>query len=255
MLALIMGSGFYEYESFVEMCVSTDFGDAILLQGEIGGRQCLLLPRHGQGHKYLSTQINHRANIAALKKIGATMVVSLSVMGSADPAIPPGSTVLAKDLYFPDNRLPSGDLATFFAQAGESGRGHLLARSLFNEQLTNHLQASLPVTPKPVVYGHVHGPRFNSQTEVNALRSSGVQVISQTCGPEAVLANELELPYALAGFVVDYANGVSNEPTSIDELQANLSRSQEVFAALLEKLPVAVSNQPPLFDNFIYRFD
>lgn len=85
------------------------------------------------------------------------------------------------------------------------------------------------------------------------MRTAGADFLSQTCGPEAVLANECELPYALAGFGIDYANGVREEPTPVEVLNENLAKSGEVFASLIRTL----ASEPPefRFTNFVYRFE
>ncbi|MFO7726202.1 MAG: hypothetical protein R6V45_11700 [Oceanipulchritudo sp.] len=98
----------------------------------------------------------------------------------------------------------------------------------------------------------MNGPRFNSKTEIRALAAAGVQAISQSRGPEAVLSNELEIPYALAGFVVDYANGVSGIPTPVEVLQENLMRSKAFLRETITAL--ARMENEPVFENLVYRF-
>src|SRR5205085_6430626 len=83
-------------------------------------------------------------------------------------------------------------------------------------------------------YGHVDGPRFNTKTEIRMLRNCGVTVVSQTAGPETVLAGEAEIPYALIGYATDYANGVKPEdPTPVEELVRLIGASGEAFASTL----------------------
>jgi 5'-methylthioadenosine phosphorylase len=98
----------------------------------------------------------------------------------------------------------------------------------------------------------VNGPRFNSKPEILALQSHA-SFISQTAGPEIVLAGELELPIALLGFGVDYANGVSDVPTPIEVLRANLIKSKGVFLTILEKL--IKDFKEPRYAGFMYRFN
>lgn len=255
-IGYITGSGFYDLPGFEGQTVETRFGQVRLLRGSAGGRPTVLLPRHGAGHRNLPHHINHRANLLALKKAGVGAVVSCSVCGVLNPDWPLGAPLLADDLYFPDNRLGDGSVCSVFTEAGEAGRGHLLAASLFNESLRARAAAALvaagnePITGN---YAHVPGPRFNSKAEIRALRAAGVDFLSQTCGPEAVLANELELPHALVGFGVDYANGVRAEPTSVETLNGNLERARSCFESLLGTLSVTGDNAPA-FENFVYRF-
>jgi purine nucleoside phosphorylase len=82
-------------------------------------------------------------------------------------------------------------------------------------------------------YGHVDGPRFNTRAELRTLRQAGVTAVSQTAGPETVLAGEARIPYALLGYATDYANGVSEEPTPVEELIRLVGASTEAFAATL----------------------
>jgi purine nucleoside phosphorylase len=82
-------------------------------------------------------------------------------------------------------------------------------------------------------YGHVDGPRFNTRTEIRMLQNCGVTVVSQTAGPETVLAGEAEIPYALLGYATDYANGVKAEATPVEELIRLIGASGETFASTL----------------------
>lgn len=256
MIAFITGSNFYELPGFREEAIETRFGRAVLLRGESEGREVLVLPRHGAGHRNLPHHIDYRANLVGLREAGATAVVSCSVCGVTNTAWPLASPMLADDLYFPGNRLPDGAACTVFVEPGEAGRGHLLASSFFNRQLSRAIDEIWRQEGHEVsrgVYGHVNGPRFNSVSEIRALVGAGVDFISQTCGPEAVLANELELPYALAAFAVDYANGVQAEPTPVETLRENLTAARTAFGHLVERLPSQVGDFS--FENFVYRFD
>lgn len=252
MLAFITGSGFYDHSQLRPLRVDTPFGPAQLQTGTLGAREVLMLPRHGPAHHFLPHQINHRANLWALKASGARAVISCSVCGLLNPAWPLGLPLLAGDIYFPDNRLGDGSTCTIFQEPGAPGRGHLLAGSLLHPVLSRAIAESAPEHHQGV-YGHVSGPRFNTPSEIRALQQTGVDFISQTCGPEAVLANELELPYALAAFGIDYANGVMPAPTPVETLQANLEQSRHWFLQLMTHLsPPADAFQ---FQNFLYRFD
>ncbi|MEO0794531.1 MAG: MTAP family purine nucleoside phosphorylase [Verrucomicrobiota bacterium] len=257
MIAFITGSGFYDFAGLDVQYVETPFGEAQFLAGTIGDRKALLLPRHGAQHTNLPNHINHQANLVALKQAGATAIVSLSVVGILDPNLPLGQPLVAKDIHFPDNRLSSGEICTIFDQAGDPARGHLLAESLVNHSLNAAIQSlaegqSMQAASEGV-YGHVNGPRFNTKSEIKALQAAGVDFISQTCGPEAVLANELELPYSLVCFGVDYANGVQTTPTPIEELQGNLAASKSFFDHLVLGLAEPEGGYP--FSNFVYRFE
>lgn len=257
MIGIISGSGFYEMPGYAREQVTTRFGDTVAWSGKNEqGVETLLLPRHGAGHSHLPHQINHRAHLLALKKLGAQAVISLSVCGVINPDLPLAVPLLATDVLFPDNRLGDGTACTIFDTPGETGRGHLLAESLVHDGLSESVRTCLEATaqiPHQGCYAHVPGPRFNTKAEIAALRAAGADFLSQTCGPEAVLANELELPYAMVGFGVDYANGVQADPTQVETLQANLERGKHCFEDLINRLA-----PPPdgwRFANFVYRFE
>src|SRR6185312_6894183 len=104
-------------------------------------------------------------------------------------------------------------------------------------------------------YGHVDGPRFNTRAEIRSLALAGVTAVSQTAGPETVLCGEAELPYALLGYVTDYANGVKDESTPVDELLRLIGVSAEVFARVLAlTLPKLVGRRPAP-PGTLYRFE
>mgnify|MGYP006267378371 CR=1 FL=1 len=255
MIAFLTGSGFYGREGFEPTSVATRFGEVTVLTGEIAGKPVLLLPRHGAAHRYLPHQIPHRGNLLALKEAGATAVVSCTVCGVIRPEWGIGEPMVASDLWFPENRLGDGSACTIFMEPGEEGRGHAIAESFFHSALTEDVRRLLERTAgvcRTGCYAHGHGPRFNSKAEIRAMRAGGADFVSQTCGPEAVLANELELPYALAAFGTDFANGVSETPTPVEELQALMARSKDVFGRLMEALVAEEGDYR--FENVVFRF-
>ncbi|MGE9290951.1 MAG: MTAP family purine nucleoside phosphorylase [Puniceicoccales bacterium] len=256
MIAFIIGSGFYELEGFTPSEEETRFGSVPLLKGEIQGHPVIILSRHGDRHANLPHHINHRANLIALKQAGARAIVSCSVCGVINPSWELGTPIIGNDLLFPENRLGDGSACTVFTEPGEPGRGHLLPKSLFHSALSDSIRQYFECQGGDCFsgcYAHGNGPRFNTKPEIRAMRAAGADFLSQTCGPEAVLANELEIPYALAGFGIDFANGVKEKPTSIQVLQVNMGRAKTAFVGLI----YALASQPKeySFENFVYRFD
>ncbi len=254
MIGYLVGSGFYDQPGFAPSEVETRHGRVTVWRGQVGG-PVALISRHGAGHARLSHQVNHRANLLALKQLGASAVVSCSVCGVVRNDWPIGGPLLASEMYFPSNRLPGGELCTVFDQPGETGRGHLIAGSLIDGALSAAIEQvwrRQGLAPQIGTYGHVDGPRLNTKSEIKALRAAGVDFISQTCGPEAVLANELELPYALAAFGVDHANGVVTPPTPSEVLKNNLTAATQAFRSLIEALAEPAGGFQ--FANFVYRF-
>ena len=106
------------------------------------------------------------------------------------------------------------------------------------------------------VYGHVDGPRFNTRAEIRSLALAGVTAVSQTAGPETVLCGEAELPYGLIGYATDYANGVSEVATPVEELLRLIGASGGVFTGVLERaLPLLAAGDKPPPVGTLYRFE
>src|SRR3954464_1714889 len=217
--------------------VATPYGDALVVRGEAEGVELLHISRHEEGHKRLSNQVQHRANIAALNELGADGVVAVTVCGAVDLTVPLGSLIVFDDLHFLTNRLADGSLCTFHDTPGGAGRGHWIFESPFAPGLRRALieacvEAGVPARDGGC-YGHVDGPRFNTRAEIRSLAAAGVTAVSQTAGPETVLCGEAELPYALLGYATDYANGVSEQPTPVEELLRLIGASKDVFRSVL----------------------
>lgn len=249
----------FNFEWLGDRRVETPYGHWVTLSvGRCGNNEVYLLKRHGEGHERLSSQVDHRANIWALAEVGCTAIIGTTVCGVLDPGVALGSAFIFDDLFFPDNRLPDGSACTMFEHAGEPGRGHYIFGSPFSANLRAALTKAASGVGAPVVtdgtYAYSVGPRFNTRSEIAWMRSVGAMAVSQTAGPEAVLAGELEIPYALLGFGVDYANGVSAEPTPVEVLNANIGASKSVLSGILA---AAISSlESAEFDSgFVYRFE
>ncbi len=261
-VGVITGSGTYalpDFEGAEPLDLETPYGAALVTRGRLAGAEVLHISRHGEGHTRLSNHVNHRANIWALKELGADAVIGCTACGAVDPEVALGSLVLFDELHFLSNRLPDGSLCTLFAEPAHPDRGHWIIGPPFSGSLREVLvraagQAGVQGRDGGC-YGHVDGPRFNTRTEIAQLAAAGVTAVSQTGGPETVLAGEAEIPYALVGYATDYANGVSDEPTPVHELSRLIAASTETFATTLAAaLPVAASAElPPVGTHF--RFD
>ena len=248
MIGIVTGSGTYALPGFAgeTRSVSTRWGDVLVSEGSFGGADVLHVSRHEEGHKRLSNHVQHQANIAALKAAGATGVLGVTVCGACDPTLELGTLVVFDDLHFLVNRLPDGSICTLYDTPGEAGRGHWIFESPFSPPLRQALLTGARQAGHAVrdggCYGHVDGPRFNTRPEVAALAAAGVTAVSQTGGPETVLAGEAEIPYALVGYATDYANGVHDEPTPVETLMRLIGASTQTFATTLAAaVPVAAS--------------
>jgi purine nucleoside phosphorylase len=248
-VGVITGSGSEELELEARRLelVETPFGAVEVARGTLAGVEVLHVSRHGSGHVRLSSAVEHRANVLALKDAGARCAVGLTICGSVDPQLAPGTLVVFDELFFPANRLADGSLCTLYTEPGDPLRGHWIFDAPFAHSVRAALTGCGVALRDGGCYGHVDGPRFNSRSEIRVLAAAGVDAVSQTGGPETVLAGEAELPYALVGYVTDYANGVAAEPTPVEELTRHMHASRAAFVALLEAaLPVlaAVAHGP-----------
>jgi 5'-methylthioadenosine phosphorylase len=262
-VGIITGSGTYALPGFEDAqstTVKTPFGEVSVTIGGYAGRDVFHVSRHGGSHVRLSNHVTHRANVWAMKELGASAVVGCTACGAVDGAIPLGSLVVFDDLHFISNRLPDGSLCTFFSEPGDPARAHwILHGSPYSAEVRAVLAEAAQAAGHPVrdlgTYGQVDGPRFNTPTEIAQLRDCGVTAVSQTGGPETVLCGELELPYGLIGYVTDYANEVKpGETTPIAELMALMGQSTAVFADVLSRAVPALATASARPAGTVYRF-
>jgi purine nucleoside phosphorylase len=263
-IGIITGSGTYalpDFEAAELFEHHTPYGEVAVTKGSLAGVPALHVSRHGPGHVRLSNHVTHRANVWALKDLGASAVVGCTACGAVDPTVALGSLVVFDDLHFISNRLPDGSLCTFFPGPGDSARAHwILHGGPFSAGLRAVLVAAADEAGHTArdggTYGHVDGPRFNTPTEIAQLAGCGVTAVSQTGGPETVLCGELELPYALMGFATDYANEVvPGEPTPVATLIELMGRSTPIFADVLRGALPRVQADPPSAAGTVYRFE
>src|SRR3954463_14698406 len=173
MIGIITGSGTYAlpgFESDGPKPVPTRWGEAAVSRGTFAGVEVLHLSRHGEGHPRLSNHVTHRANIAALAELGATGVIAVTVCGAVEPSLELGAPVCFDDLHFLANRLPDGELCTFYPRAGDERRGHWIFEGPFSAGLRDALLAGARAAGVQLrdggCYGHVDGPRFNTAAEI-----------------------------------------------------------------------------------------
>jgi 5'-methylthioadenosine phosphorylase len=243
-LAIVGGSGLYEIPGMTdleEVPVDTPFGPPsdTVVRGKLGDVLVLFLPRHGRGHRVAPHQIDARANICALKKLGATHLVSVSAVGSMREDIRPGDFVVVVQFIDQTRRRVS----TFF----EDG---LVAHVGFADPVCADLSEALAEAAvragarvhRGGTYVCIEGPQFSTRAESNLFRSWGVSVIGMTAMPEAKLAREAELPYALLALATDYdCWHESEEDVSIEAvlkvLGDNVARARVTVAELARALP------------------
>ncbi|TSA14019.1 MAG: S-methyl-5'-thioadenosine phosphorylase [Betaproteobacteria bacterium] len=205
-LGIIGGSGIYDIDGLSGKRwekVSSPFGEPSdeLLCGELDGQAMVFLPRHGRGHRIPPSEINFRANIDALKRMGVTDVVSLSAVGSLRENLHPGMFVIADQ--FIDRTFAR--TKSFF---GTGMVAHVSMAHPVCSRLGDHLEAAMRATGIEVARGGTYlvmeGPQFSSLAESELYRSWNCDVIGMTNMPEAKLAREAELCYATVAMVTDY---------------------------------------------------
>ena len=251
-LGVIGGSGVYDLEGLQDIRhedISTPFGrpsDPIIC-GRLGGREICFVPRHGKGHRLLPSEINHRANIFALKLLGVDRVVSISAVGSLKEECRP------RDIVLPDQYVDrtKGSLAhTFF------GNG-IVAHVSFGEPTCPEMRRVIASTARMVVgskkgqdtrvsdrgvYVNMEGPAFSTKAESHAYRHLGFDIIGMTSLPEAKLCREAEMCYQSMAMVTDY--DCWHEDTAsvtvemvISHVKANTTLAKEILRQVVPALP------------------
>jgi purine nucleoside phosphorylase len=237
----------------------TRFGKALVTRSRVGEVELVHVSRHEQGHRRLSNHVNHRANVVALRELGAECVLGVTVCGAVDPSVGLGSLIVFDDLHFISNRLADGSLCTLYDTAGDPRRGHWIFEGPFSEGARAALLEACRDTGHHArdggCYGHVDGPRFNTRAEIRALALAGVTAVSQTAGPETVLCGEAQLPYALLGYATDYANGVTDEATPVEELLRLIAASSPVFESVLSAALPGLEGRELTPPGVVHRFE
>ena len=250
-IGLITGTGLYRLDGLederVEQ-VATPYGAVTVTRGTLAGVPVAHVPRHGAGHARLSHQVTPRANVAAIAALGARALISTTVCGALDPSLELGELVVFDDLHFPSNRMADGSLCTLFTDPEITDRGHWIYDRPYGEAVRSGALAGARAAGLAArdggTYGHVDGPRLNTRSEIAELAAAGVAAVSQTGGPETVLAGEARLPFALVGFVTDHANGVMAEPTPAETLARLFGESAGFFQAMLAGALPAIAADP-----------
>ena len=237
---IIGGSGLYEIDALEDpqwIVVASPWGAAsdALLIGRIHGVKFVFLPRHGRGHRLSPGGINYRANIDALKRAGCTDVLAISAVGSLREELAPGRFVAV-------DQFVDGTFAR--------------EKSFFGNGMVAHVSMADPVCPRlsalaadagadvarGATYLAMEGPQFSSRAESELYRQWDCDVIGMTGMPEAKLAREAELPYALIGMVTDYDCWRSGEEAVevsaiLAQLRANAEAARRLVVELARSLP------------------
>jgi 5'-methylthioadenosine phosphorylase len=242
-IGIIGGSGLYAMDVLTDaqwVAVDTPWGPPSdeLLIGRIHGVKFVFLPRHGRGHRFAPSTINYRANIDALKRVGCTDILAVSAIGSLREELPPGRFVLVDQ--FIDRTVTR--VSSFF---GTGLVAHVSMADPVCSRLSglaaNAAEAAGAQVSRGGTYLAMEGPQFSSRAESHLYRSWGCDVIGMTAMPEAKLAREAELPYALIGMVTDYDCWRESEEadvaTILARLHANADTARDTIEHLARSLP------------------
>lgn len=242
-LAIIGGSGLYEMPGLSdarEYDMDTPFGktSAPIVVGTLEGERVAFLARHGIGHHITPSEVPYRANIYALKSLGAQRIVSISACGSLQEEFAPGHIVIPDQLY--DNT--HGRPRSFF---GEGLVAHVSVADPFCSDLSDQLESAVGLAGGLTHRGGslitIEGPRFSTKAESNTYRGWGMSLIGMTASPEAFLAREAEICYATMAHVTDYDVWHTSEaPVTVEmviqTLNKNTTIAQEAVRILAGKL-------------------
>lgn len=247
MIAIIGGSGFYQFlEKVEEVAVETPYGapsDKLTI-GECAGKKIVFLPRHGRQHQYPPHRIPYRVNLYALKQLGVTRILAAAAVGSLQAQIKPGDFVICNQ--FIDRT--TNRLDTFFDGPPEKVV-HISMADPFCSQLREQAiqcceQLRIPFHPKGTVVV-IQGPRFSTRQESRWFSQMGWDVVNMTTYPEVVLARELEICYVNIALVTDYDVGIEGQadikPVTAETVkqifQQNIERVKQLFQLLIEQIP------------------
>jgi 5'-methylthioadenosine phosphorylase len=250
-IGVLGGSGLYdlpELEDAEWIAIDTPWGapsDEIRV-GRIAGHKFAFLPRHGRGHRIAPGQLNYRANVDALKRAGATDILAVSAVGSLREELAPGAFV-AVDQFIDRTK---GRVGSFF---GEGIVAHVSMADPVCPRLTGIAVAAAERAGAGVTSGATYlameGPQFSTRAESRLFRSWGCDVIGMTAMPEARLAREVELPYALIAMVTDYdcwreGEAAVDASSAIAQLHANAATAGRTIVELAKSLPEKRDSSP-----------
>jgi 5'-methylthioadenosine phosphorylase len=244
-IGIIGGSGLYQIEGLQnpqDHQIETPFGSPsdVIVGGEFGGRSVYFLPRHGLGHRILPHELNHRANIYALRLLGVRWIICVTAVGSLQEQYEPRDIVLPAQFVDRTSRRAEH---TFF------GNG-IAAHISFAEPISTALRNLLAEATRSLglrvhnggIYINMDGPAFSTRAESELNRQHGFDVIGMTNVAEAKLAREAEIALATMAMITDYdCWKLEEEPVSaqtvIGHLLANAAAAKKVLAAVIPQIP------------------
>jgi 5'-methylthioadenosine phosphorylase len=244
-IGIIGGSGLYQMEELrdaTERKIDTPFGapSDTLVGGKVSGRQVYFLPRHGRGHRLLPHELNHRANIYALRSLNVRWIISVTAVGSLQEKYAPRDVLLPSQFY---DRSSLRSDHTFF---GKGIAAHISFADPISTKLRNIIAESARSVGVTVhnggIYVNMDGPAFSTRAESELNRRNGFDVIGMTNLPEAKLAREAEIALATMAMITDYdCWKVEEEPVSaqtvMGHLMANADTARKVLVDVIPRVP------------------
>ena len=238
-LAVIGGSGLYEMTGLTgisEHRLDTPFGapSAPIMVGLLAGQRVAFLARHGIGHRLSPSEMNYRANIYALKMLGVERILGINACGSLREDFAPGHIVIPDQVF----DFTRGRPRTFF---GEGLVAHISSADPFCPHLSeltgDAVRAAGAVVHPGGTFVIIEGPRFSTKAESNAFRAWGMSIVGMTCAPEAFLAREAEICYAVMAHVTDYdVWHVSEAPVTVEMVIQTLNKNTQIAQAAIRQL-------------------
>ena len=245
-LAILGGSGLYSMTGLsdtTEHDLETPFGkpSAPIVVGTLDGKRIAFLARHGIGHHIMPAEVPYRANIYALKALGAERIISINACGSLREDYAPGHIVIPDQIF--DNTR--GRARTFF---GEGLVAHVGTADPFCPNLSAELETAAMGTDTTVHHGGafiiIEGPRFSTRAESNVYRSWGMSIVGMTAAPEAFLAREAEMCYAVMAHVTDYdVWHVSEAPVTVEMVIKILNKNTQAAQAAIRRLVTSLPEE------------
>lgn len=246
-IGVIGGSGLYELEGLngvSRVRLDTPFGDPSdeFITGVLDGVKMVFLPRHGRGHRLLPSEVNYRANIYGMKKLGVTHLISVSAVGSMKEEIAPGHIVIPDQFI---DRTNGTRINTFF---GNGIVAHVQFADPVCGDLSDALYAAARETGATVHKGGTYicmeGPAFSTRAESNMYRTFGVSVIGMTNIPEAKLAREAEICYGVIALATDYdCWHESHEDVSVDAILAIIKQNVATAKSIIKNAVMRVDSK------------
>lgn len=247
-IGIIGGSGLYHLEGFTDQKwveVKTPFGvpSDSYLTGKLSGREVVFLPRHGRGHRILPTELNHRANIYGMKKLGVDWIISVSAVGSLQAKYRPCDVVLVDQFV---DRTKQSLAHTFF---GRGIVGHIAFADPICEELRQILLKSARAEKARVhdggTYVNMEGPAFSTRAESTTNHKLGYDVVGMTNLGEAKCAREAEIAYATMAMVTDYdCWKVDEAHVTVEMVIANLTRNAAMAKAVVKRAIAQIPTRP-----------